>query len=476
LPHAGGAVEWEEYRVGLSGGQTALAVDHGAFGGSMLNGVESKRSTQVAGRATRTIACIDVRAGGAERTDPCPTKVPLAMAATLLQIERTVRAGDRICPMSTCQVAVEFAPAASGVPPQVLGDRLARAIGSSMQLGNPRESLAVSVGVAAPAPHLGTADLTCKALSAARAGSLQLGRTPFAGTHACDTVVTVDQVLTPRSTSSGSSATGSTFESIHRRSTYRYQGGRIRRTPSLEPVRASPADPVRINLHETDLTVLIADPRVTATGGPSLAAVTAANMAEQLGCRTATVAVSIDDQPALAVDGVALDIVVLVLDGGWVGHTPTWSSSAWGILARLTSSWVAAGVPVTAVSAGAAAGAVASCVAHGATAVSSLDELPDALRALRSTEDPEGVAANETQFSARFHSLVGLTTSERRVLFYLTEGWAAQDITDQLVVSLTTVRSHIRSVLLKLGVRSQLAAVAIANSRDLGSDLAGDRS
>ena len=34
-------------------------------------------------------------------------------------------------------------------------------------------------------------------------------------------------------------------------------------------------------------------------------------------------------------------------------------------------------------------------------------------------------------------------------------------------MSLTTVRSHIRSVLRKLEVRSQLAAVAIANSRDL---------
>jgi DNA-binding NarL/FixJ family response regulator len=114
-------------------------------------------------------------------------------------------------------------------------------------------------------------------------------------------------------------------------------------------------------------------------------------------------------------------------------------------------------------------------VAHGATPVFSLDELPDALRALRSTEDPDGAAAHEAPRSARFRSLVGLTTSERRVLFYLTEGWAAQDIADQLVVSLTTVRSHIRSVLRKLGVRSQLAAVAIANSRDLGSELADDR-
>ena len=74
---------------------------------------------------------------------------------------------------------------------------------------------------------------------------------------------------------------------------------------------------------------------------------------------------------------------------------------------------------------------------------------------------------------ARFRSLLELTAGERRVLFYLTEGWAAQDIADELVVSLTTVRSHIRSVLRKLEVRSQLAAVAIANSRDLDHPAVG---
>ena len=62
------------------------------------------------------------------------------------------------------------------------------------------------------------------------------------------------------------------------------------------------------------------------------------------------------------------------------------------------------------------------------------------------------------------------------MLFYLTEGWAAQDVADELVVSLTTVRSHIRSVLRKLGVRSQLAAVAIANSRNLEHNETGEAS
>jgi DNA-binding CsgD family transcriptional regulator len=438
----------------------------------MVYGVQS-RLVQTTERTTRTIACIDVRNSDDEPDGPRLTRTAAAMACALVQIERTLRAGDRICPMSACQMAVEFAPAASGVPAQVLGDRLARAIGTSMGLDRPRSGLTVSVGVAAPEPRLGSVGLTARAMAAARAGGRQLRRAPFAGTRGCDTLVTVDQVVAPRP---ASSALGPIFEGLHRRRTFRYEGGRICHTPSLHPVPISPAAAVRIHLDESGPTVLIADPRVTDNGGPGLAAATAAALAEQLGCRTAVVTASVDDPPALAVDGVALDLVVLVLDGGWIGRSPTSSSCAWATLAQLTSSWVAAGVPVLAVGAGAPAGAVASCVAHGARVVPHLDDLPDGLRALRTVDDPEVVGAWRPQLSAQFLSLVALTASERRVLFYLTEGWAAQDIATHLVVSLTTVRSHIRSVLRKIGVRSQLAAVAVANSRDLGHPVADRRS
>jgi DNA-binding NarL/FixJ family response regulator len=121
-------------------------------------------------------------------------------------------------------------------------------------------------------------------------------------------------------------------------------------------------------------------------------------------------------------------------------------------------------------SAGAGAGALASCVAQGASALFSPDQLPDLLHSLGARTDDDLLSAAPLNYSARFRALVELTASERRVLYYLTEGWTAQDMTDELVVSLTTVRSHIRSVLRKLGVRSQLAAVAIANGRDLRRD------
>jgi DNA-binding NarL/FixJ family response regulator len=136
----------------------------------------------------------------------------------------------------------------------------------------------------------------------------------------------------------------------------------------------------------------------------------------------------------------------------------------------LTAAYREAGATVLAVSAGAGAGALASCVEQGASALFDLNELPTELQTLCTPNPVEtlgitpGVASG-SRMPPRFEALVSLTASERRVLFYLTEGWTAHDIADDLVISLTTVRSHIRSILRKLDVRSQLAAVAIANSR-----------
>ena len=56
-----------------------------------------------------------------------------------------------------------------------------------------------------------------------------------------------------------------------------------------------------------------------------------------------------------------------------------------------------------------------------------------------------------------------LTPREQRVLGALIEGLSAEEIAEADIVALTTVRSQIRSILQKLGVRSQLAAVARAN-------------
>ena len=56
----------------------------------------------------------------------------------------------------------------------------------------------------------------------------------------------------------------------------------------------------------------------------------------------------------------------------------------------------------------------------------------------------------------------GLTTRESEVLGALMQGKSADKIAEESVVSVATIRTQIRSILSKLGVNSQLAAVARA--------------
>ena len=68
--------------------------------------------------------------------------------------------------------------------------------------------------------------------------------------------------------------------------------------------------------------------------------------------------------------------------------------------------------------------------------------------------------------------LAGLTITEHRVLYHMMMGASASEMAAHLVVSVATVRSHIRSILRKLGVTSQLAAVALANGAHVDAQVA----
>ena len=431
----------------------------------MLDGIESGPVVQAHWRPAGTVACIDVRlATDANGTHEGPDMV--AVEFGLRQIQRAVRADDRICPVGISCVAVEFGSVANEVLPQVLGDRLARAVAQNSGCGATESRLAVSVGIATPGHHLGPSDAIRRALSAAQAGRSHLDPGLLAGSDAPTTVMTLDRPLGRRSPTFRS---GQGVHAIRRRSLYRYESGLHSGSPIIQPLSTAPPrrmTPASVS-GNAGPTVLVINPITSRHGHYGLAATTAASLAEGAGCRTALMAFSPDDPLPLAVDGVAFDLVVLVLDGGIVGVSSTWSTGVWGIAARLTSSYATAAVPVLAISAGAGAGAVASCVANGALAMSNLDRLPEFLRALEQFSGDGPRNGVDECLPPRFMALVGLTASERRVLYYLTKGWVAQDIAEHLVVSLTTVRSHIRSVLRKLRVRSQLAAVAIANSSDL---------
>jgi len=416
------------------------------------------------------VAWIDVEADSEGPSDA--TLAAQAVTFVLRRIERAVRADDRVCPVSTQSVVVQFGTVASVVPPSVLGNRLAHAIGPNLPFNRSDANLAIAIGMAAPLSAGGNATgVTARARLAARSARRTLGLTSRVAQHGLvdnvtSTAVVVDEPVEGRA--STSVAVGRTFVPMHRRTAHRFSASRIDGIPVLVATDGSGDKGSRLDsLRVSSLCVLVVDPMAAGSGIPGFPSLTATSVAERLGCRTGTANVAPYTPLVMTVGDMAIDLVVLVLDGAWVGRSPDWASGAWGFPARVTSAYLDKGIPVFAVSAGAGAGAIAACVSQGALALFNLEQLSDALRSLDGLSFEEARLRADAGFPVRFHALLGLTTGERRVLFYLTEGWAAQDIAEELVVSLTTVRSHIRSVLRKLGVRSQLAAVAIANSRDL---------
>ena len=64
-----------------------------------------------------------------------------------------------------------------------------------------------------------------------------------------------------------------------------------------------------------------------------------------------------------------------------------------------------------------------------------------------------------------------LTERERTVLAHMMRGLTAVEIAQAEYVTIATVRSHIRSILWKLQVRNQLAAVALGYRSLLAGDV-----
>lgn len=120
--------------------------------------------------------------------------------------------------------------------------------------------------------------------------------------------------------------------------------------------------------------------------------------------------------------------------------------------------------------------ALGECLEHGAEGVvsksESLDRLAEAIGdAIRGSSvmrpvDREALVEaarrGRAEEEARHAPFGRLSGKERQVLAHLMAGLTAEEIARAEFVSLATVRSQIRAVLLKLDVNSQLAAVALA--------------
>lgn len=114
---------------------------------------------------------------------------------------------------------------------------------------------------------------------------------------------------------------------------------------------------------------------------------------------------------------------------------------------------------------------IAQCLREGARGVLSkslaLGEL-----AHRVLDALDGQSVNGAVELSELHAIVAeptlspadqlLTQREQAVLQALVDGKSPAEIADELCVSLATIRSHVRSILSKLGVSSQVAAVSAA--------------
>ena len=100
------------------------------------------------------------------------------------------------------------------------------------------------------------------------------------------------------------------------------------------------------------------------------------------------------------------------------------------------------------------------------------DELASAIRAAylgRSTLSPEATRALIQATRPTKEPSFDLTEREREVLNLVVQGQSNQQIADNLVISLATVKAHISSILSKLQVSSRSEAIAFAIKNKLVS-------
>ena len=460
-------------------------------GGS--NGHHASSATSVAERRTwapgsgySIIACVDVQA--APLSTAQPERNDLLWRLALRRMVRCIRAGDQVCMLGGPRVAVVLGNGSNRVTPSALGRRLARAMGDHLAVGTTGLDLRVAIGVGA-----GTSDVDPATLAAAAMASLRLPRghaganghgapSPFvAVTHVPDRQALASAGALPVSEPEA----GDAVEPC--RSTSRRQPRRLL-CRVLVPVAEdrslampAPDAPSRWNVFDPDedtylsgagLRVMIVDPDTDPDYSPRPMMEAVAAIARRCGARAVL-------SPAVDTDSVLFDlylakpdVVVMVVQAELprygVAHE---SHCTWDRPARITRTLREAGIPVIALSVGASAAALAVCVEQGAVGLLHTDLLSQELArqtarrlningggSQNGFDEPRGPG----QLPAPYNALVHLTPSERRVLFHMMEGRSAAEIATTLVVSLTTVRSHIRSILRKLNVNSQLAAVALA--------------
>jgi DNA-binding NarL/FixJ family response regulator len=444
----------------------------------------AERRTWAPGSGYSIIACVDVQPAAVSSVQP--ERNDLLWRLALRRMERCIRSGDQVCMLGGPRVAVVLGNGAHRVIPSALGKRLARAMGDHLAVGATGLDLRVAIGVGA-----GTSSVEPASLAAAAMASLRLprGHATGNGHGAPAPFVAVTHVPDHQMSASVGSPAVSAPDAVDLCRAKSNRQPRRLLCRVLVPLAqdfglSSPAPdaPSRWNVFDPDdetsslgstgLRVLIVDPDADRDHSPRPMMEAVAAIARRCGARAVL-------SPAVDIDSVLIDlylakpeVVVMVLQAEMprygVGHE---SHCNWDRPARVTRALRQAAVPVIALSVGASAAALAVCVEQGAVGLLHTDLLSQELarqsaRRLNGsgsgTQNGHDEPRGPGQLPAPYNALVHLTPSERRVLFHMMEGRSAAEIATTLVVSLTTVRSHIRSILRKLNVNSQLAAVALA--------------
>ena len=466
-------------------GGAANATDATGQGGTSATALAERR-TWAPGSGHNIIACVDVQP--ATRGGVQPERSDLLWRLALRRMERCIRPDDQVCMLGGPRVAVVLGNGSDRVAPGALGKRLARALGDHLAVGATGLDLRVAIGVGA-----GTTDVEPTALAAAAMASLRLTRGPSptddhgrAAPFVAVTHVPDHQALALRSPLPAVDPEAAEAAEACRRKAARHPRRLDHRmlVPLSDELVLPPSATAAPNgwsapgildsrsvLSGAGLRVLFVDPEANPDHNPRPVMEAVAAIARRFGARPVV-------SPAIDTDAVLLDlylakpdVVVVVVQAEMPRYGAAHDSHcSWDRPARITRALREAGTPVIALSVGASAAALAVCVEQGAIGLLHTDLLAQELarqaarRASANGGSPNGYDEHRGpgQLPAPYDALVHLTPSERRVLFHMMEGRSAAEIATGLVVSLTTVRSHIRSILRKLNVNSQLAAVALA--------------
>jgi DNA-binding NarL/FixJ family response regulator len=405
------------------------------------------RHAPAAGDARTVAACVAISA------DPgawfSSASSPLAK-----RLGSLIRLDDRICMVGGGRIVVLFQGVDPNLHAHVLGARLARSTLEGLS-GSGARSPQVTVGMAEGDHGVELLHLTSAAInSSKRWGSVARSAQGHVATDSALVVLTTIS-------SAEQSSTKLARRTVTWVSPVATQALQLNMRGAAASASVSPG------------AVFVVDtaPPFRGVPGPACEAVT--SLVEGFGLTVAgTLAPSNieSDLSGMADSGVAEGMALLVVHPGNEVETQEEHTEALERPAAITHALRQLGMRVLAVGVGASDIALAECMLQGAESAFAIRDLPEELTYALTHAGSDGIRTESNgtqpehngQRMDRLAKLLLLTRSERRVLYHLTTGATAIEIAEKLVLSLATVRSHIRSILRKLEVSSQLAAVAIA--------------